>query len=69
MKNLSQIRKKREDILTDWTVGDITGNWAPERVACIAAFLDELAYKDWQKWDPARQKLWDVLNELDKLGY
>lgn len=31
--------------------------------------MDELAYKDWQKWDPARQKLWDVLNELDKLGY
>lgn len=31
--------------------------------------LDELAYKDWRKWDPARQKLWDVLNELDKLGY
>ena len=24
MKNLSQIREKREDILTDWTVGDIT---------------------------------------------
>lgn len=31
--------------------------------------LDELAYKDWRKWDPARQKLWAVLNELDKLGY
>lgn len=31
--------------------------------------LDELAYKDWQKWDPARQKLWGVLSELDKLGY
>ena len=31
--------------------------------------LDELAYKDWQKWDPARQKLWDMLKELDKLGY
>lgn len=31
--------------------------------------LDKLAYKDWQKWDPARQKLWAVLNELDKLGY
>lgn len=42
MKNLSQIREKREDILTDWTVGDITENWAPERVACIAAFLEVL---------------------------
>ncbi len=31
--------------------------------------LDELAYKDWRKWDPARQKLWDMLKELDKLGY
>lgn len=31
--------------------------------------LDKLAYKDWQKWDPARQRLWDMLNELDKLGY
>lgn len=42
MKNLSQIRKKREDILTDWTVGDITKNWASERVVCIAAFLEML---------------------------
>lgn len=42
MKNLSQIKKEREDILTDWTVGDITGNWAPERAACIAVFLEEL---------------------------
>ena len=31
--------------------------------------MDALAYKDWKKWDPARQKLWDALNELDKLGY
>lgn len=31
--------------------------------------LDELVVKDWQKWDPARQKLWDMLNEFDKLGY
>lgn len=31
--------------------------------------MDELAYEDWQKWDPARQKLWDMLKELDKLGY
>lgn len=42
MKNLSQIEKEREDILTYWNVGDITENWAPERVACIAAFLEEL---------------------------
>lgn len=31
--------------------------------------MDELAYKDWRKWDPARQELWDILEELDKLGY
>lgn len=31
--------------------------------------MDQLAYKDWRKWDPARQGLWDMLNELDKLGY
>lgn len=31
--------------------------------------MDELVKQNWQKWDPARQKLWDVLNELDKLGY
>lgn len=31
--------------------------------------LDELVVKDWRKWDPARQGLWDMLNELDKLGY
>lgn len=31
--------------------------------------LDELVVKDWKKWDPARQKLWGMLNELDKLGY
>lgn len=42
MKNLSQIRKKREDILTDWTAGDITEGWTSERVVCIAAFLEEL---------------------------
>lgn len=38
----------------------------PNSLICA---LDELAYKDWQKWDPARQKLWDMLEELDKLGY
>lgn len=31
--------------------------------------MDQLAYKDWQKWEPARQELWDMLNELDELGY
>ena len=47
MKNLSQIRKSREDILTYWTVGDITENWASARVVCIADFLEELdAEKD-----------------------
>lgn len=40
MKNLSEIRKERKDVLTYWTVGDITG--APERVACIATFLEVL---------------------------
>lgn len=42
MKNLSQIKKERENILKCWNAGDITGNWAPERVACIAVFLEEL---------------------------
>lgn len=42
MKNLSQIKKEREDILKYWNVGDITENWASERVACIAAFMEEL---------------------------
>lgn len=45
MKNLSQIREKREDILTDWTVGDITENWAPERVACIAVFFGRTGWR------------------------
>ena len=42
MKNLLDIRKERKDILTYWTVGDITENWASERVICIAVFLEEL---------------------------
>lgn len=42
MKNLSEIRKERKAWLTFWTVGDITENWALERVVCIAAFLEEL---------------------------
>ena len=31
--------------------------------------MDQLVYKDWRKWDPVRQKLWDTLEELDELGY
>ena len=31
--------------------------------------MDQLVYEDWQKWDPARQKLCGMLKELDKLGY
>lgn len=31
--------------------------------------MDELAYRDWRKWEPVRKGLWDMLNELDKLGY
>lgn len=31
--------------------------------------IDELVKKDWQKWEPVRKGLWDMLNELDKLGY
>lgn len=42
MKNLSEIRKERKAWLTFWTVGDITEKWAPKRVVCIAAFLEEL---------------------------
>lgn len=38
MKNLSQIRKKREDILTDWTVGDITENWALKGLPALPLF-------------------------------
>ena len=31
--------------------------------------MDELAYKDWQKWEPVRRDLWAMLEKLDKLGY
>lgn len=31
--------------------------------------MDQLVYKDWQKWEPVRQKLWEMLDELDKLGH
>ena len=47
MKNLLDIRKEREDILTYWTAGDITESWASARIVCIADFLEELdAEKD-----------------------
>lgn len=31
--------------------------------------MDQLVYKDWRKWDPVRQKLWEMFEELDELGY
>lgn len=31
--------------------------------------MDELAYEDWQKWEPVMRDLWTMLEELDKLGY
>lgn len=31
--------------------------------------MDQLVYKDWQKWEPVRQKLWEMFEELNKLGY
>ena len=31
--------------------------------------MDQLVYKDWQKWDPVRQKLWEMFEELNELGY
>lgn len=31
--------------------------------------LDELVVKDWRKWSQVRQELWDILEELDELGY
>ena len=31
--------------------------------------VDELVVKDWQNWEPVRQDLWAMLEELDKLGY
>lgn len=42
--------------------------WAKEPHSLLWA-MDQLAYGDWQKWDPARQGLWEMLEELDKLGY
>lgn len=31
--------------------------------------MDQLVYKDWQKWEPVRQKLWEMFEELNELGY
>lgn len=31
--------------------------------------MDQLVYKDWRKWDPVRQKLWEMFEELNKLGH
>ncbi|WP_368290804.1 hypothetical protein [Ligilactobacillus ruminis] len=31
--------------------------------------MDQLAYGDWQKWEPVMRDLWTMLEELDKLGY
>lgn len=43
MRNLSQIRKEREDVLTYWTAGDLLEpELAKARTVAIAAFLEEL---------------------------
>ena len=31
--------------------------------------MDQLVYKDWRKWGPVRQKLWEMFEELNELGY
>ena len=31
--------------------------------------MDHLVYEDWQKWGPVRWKLWEMFEELNKLGY
>lgn len=31
--------------------------------------MDELVKQDWQKWESVRRDLWNMLDELDKLGY
>lgn len=31
--------------------------------------LDELVVKDWRKWSQVRQKLWEMFEELNELGY
>ena len=43
MRNLSQIRKEREDVLTYWTVGDLLEpELAKARTVAIASVLEEL---------------------------
>lgn len=46
MKNLSEIRKERKDVLAYWTVGDITENWAPvmRDLWTMLEELDKLGY-------------------------
>jgi hypothetical protein len=31
--------------------------------------MDQLVYKDWQKWEPVRWNLWAMLEQLDKVGH
>ena len=31
--------------------------------------MAQLVYEDWQKWEPVRWKLWEMFEELNKLGY
>lgn len=31
--------------------------------------MDQLVYKDWQKWEPVRKGLWTMFEELNELGY
>lgn len=31
--------------------------------------MDQLVYEDWQKWGPVRWKLWEMFEELNKLGH
>ena len=43
MRNLSQIRKEREDVLAYWTVGDLLEpEFAKARTTAIAWILEEL---------------------------
>ena len=31
--------------------------------------MDQLVYKDWQKWEPVRWNLWAMLEQLNKVGH
>lgn len=43
MKNLSEVRKERKDILAYWTVGDLLEpEFAKARTIAIASILEEL---------------------------